>query len=479
MASQDLSRRAILYFPRQMDSVLAAWAAEDDRKPLVLRGARQTGKSSSVRELGRSAFELFLELNLERYDDLALVRSCRSPEDLLKALAARHNLAAFPPRTLLFLDKVQESPEAMQWLRFFREDHPSLGVIAAGSLLEVRLQDKGFSFPVGRVTFRTLRPLSFLEFLRALGKEVLIARLREGLEPGGEIAPPLHAQGLALLRDYLLTGGMPEAVARWAESGNPAAVRQVQADLMQAFAEDIQKYRSGVSAANLEAAFHNLPHHYGLRFRYENFAPGSKSQSMKDALGKLEAALLINRAWPTHHLDLPLVVRPKSAPKLLPLDVGLALQSLGTGYQALAAEPLDRLLGGRLAEIVAGQQLLAGQVTGSEPLYFWVSESAHANAEVDFLLPGPGFPVPVEVKSAASGALKSVHQFLARSGRDFAVRLHSGPLADERHEVRMPGGALRYRLLSLPLYLAEEVPALLARMPASAGTAPLAAERMP
>jgi uncharacterized protein len=449
-----------LYFTRHIDHVLADWAAEDDRKPLVLRGARQTGKSSSIRHLGHS-FDLFLELNLERYEDLALVRSSRSPADLLKALAARHNLAAFPERTLLFLDEIQESPEAIHWLRFFREDHPQLSVVAAGSLLEVRLQERGFSFPVGRVTFRTLRPLSFQEFLQALGKDVLARSLREGAVSGAEIAPPLHLQALGLLRDYLVTGGMPEAVARWVESGNPAAVRQVQGDLIQAFAEDIQKYRSGVSVSDLEAAFENLPHHYGLRFRYENFAPGFKSQRMKDALGKLEAALLITRVWPSHSLELPLAVRPKSAPKLLPLDIGLAVHTLGTGFQALATEPLERLLDGRLAEIFVGQQLLTDPTAMTEPLFFWVSESARANAETDFLLPGPGFPVPVEVKSGASGALKSLHQFLARARRGLGIRLHAGTFADERLEVRMPEGPLKYRLLSLPLYLAEEVPAML------------------
>jgi predicted AAA+ superfamily ATPase len=457
-----LKEEIYLYFAREIDRVLAHWAAGDERKPLVLRGARQTGKSSSVRQLGRS-FELFLELNLERYEDLALVRSCRSPADLLKALAARDNVAVFPERTLLFLDEIQESPEAIQWLRFFREDYPRLSVVAAGSLLEVRLQERGFSFPVGRVTFRTLRPLSFREFLEALGKNVLAASLREGAIPGAAMAPPLHAQAFALLRDYLFVGGMPEAVARWVESGNPAAVRQVQADLMQAFAEDIQKYRSGLAATDLEAAFENLPHHYGLRFRYENFAPGFKSQRMKDALGKLEAALLITRVWPTHSLDLPLAVRPKSAPKLLPLDVGLAVHTLGTGFQALATEPLERLLSGRLAEIFVGQQLLGGMAT-VDPLFFWVSESAHANSETDYLLPGPGFPVPVEVKSGASGALKSLHQFLWRAGRTVGIRLHAGTFADERHEVRMPEGLLRYRLLSLPLYLAEEVTPLLERL---------------
>lgn len=428
----------------------------------MLWGARQTGKSSSVRQLGRS-FELYLELNLERFDDLALVRACRSPEDLLKALTARENVTQFPERTLLFLDEIQESPEAIQWLRFFREDHPQLAVIAAGSLLEVRLQERGFSFPVGRVTFRTLRPLSFREFLEVQSKSVLAQNLREGQIPGAGIIPALHQQALALLRDYLFVGGMPEAVARWVESANPAAVRQIQSDLVQAFADDIQKYRSDVGTSELEAAFENLPHHYGVRFRYENFAPGFKSQRMKDALGKLEAALLISRVWPTSSLELPLAVRPKSAPKLLPLDVGLAAHTMGTGFQALANEPLERLLNGRLAEMFVGQQLLAGEAAASAPPFFWVSESARANAETDYLLPGPGHPVPVEVKSGAAGSLKSLHQFLARSKCDLGVRLHTGGFADERLEVQGPDGSLRYRLLSLPLYLAEELPAVLER----------------
>lgn len=443
-----------MYLPRNIDAVLAEWSAGPDPKPLVLRGARQTGKSSAVREFGRR-FDLFLELNLERYEDVALVRSCHSADELLLALAARANVARFPERTLLFFDEIQETPELIHWLRFFREDHPELFVIAAGSLLEVRLAEKGFSFPVGRVTFRTLHPLSFLELLRACGRDVLAARLEEDLLAGRGVAAPLHAQAMGLLRDYLFVGGMPGAVVRWLDDGNPAAIREAHADLWQALAEDIQKYRDGSSASDLETAFDNLKHHYGLRFRYENFAPGYKSERMKTALGKLEAALLIQRVWPSHSLTLPLSVKPKSAPKLLPLDVGLALYTLGTGFQAVRSEPLDRLLEGRLAEIFVGQQLLADEAGRPEPLSFWVSESSRGNAETDYLLAGPAAPVPVEVKSGASGSLKSVHQFLSRAGLDLALRFHGGPYADERHSVQMPEGRLDYRLLSLPLYLAE------------------------
>jgi uncharacterized protein len=449
-----------VYLPRRIDEILLDWTREADRKPLVLRGARQTGKTEAVRRLAGS-FDLFLELNLERFEDLTLVRSCRSADELLMALAARHNLESFPPRTLLFLDEIQESPEAVAWLRFLREDHPQLFVVAAGSLLEVRLHERGFSFPVGRVTFRVLRPFTFFEFLEANERNVLARHLAAAVSENRPIPRALHEQALDLLRDYLLVGGMPEAVSRWIAERNPAAVRSIHRDLVQALAEDLQRFGNLREVGYLEAAFDNLRHHAGLRFRYENFAPGYRSQLMKNALAKLEAALLIHRALPTSSLELPLRERPRSAAKLLPLDVGLALHTMGSGFETARGLPLDQILDGRIAEIFVGQQLLAAAPEFPGELFFWVSESSHSNAEVDYLIPIGGRPVPVEVKSAAAGSLKSLHQFLRRSGHSTGVRLHAGMFADERLEVKMAeGDELAYRLLSVPIYLAEKLPDL-------------------
>jgi predicted AAA+ superfamily ATPase len=445
-----------VYIERGIDLVLREWSSSSARKPLILRGARQTGKTESIRHLSDS-FELFLELNLERYEDLALVRASNSAEDLLAALRARFNVASFPERTLLFLDEIQESPVAIQWLRFLREDHPDLAVIAAGSLLEVRLQERGFSFPVGRVTFQTLRPLSFVEFLSAAGHNVLVDQLVSAISELKPIPPPLHDQASKLLRTYIQVGGMPEAVVRWLESGRLASAQQVHTDLVQSLAEDLQKYRGARDVAHLEAAFENLRHHYGLRFKYEKFAPGYRSQQMKAALAKLEAALLITRAWPTSSLSAPPVARPRSAPKLIPLDTGLALSTMTFDVSELKRWPLDKILGGRLAEMFVGQELLTGTGQTRKELCFWVSESSRSSAEVDFLLSTRGRLIPLETKSAASGSLKSLHQFLWRSGVREAVRLHSGSFTDERHQVKMPDGVLHYRLLSLPLYLASLV----------------------
>jgi predicted AAA+ superfamily ATPase len=448
-----------MYLPRSIDVILLAWARDAGHKPLVLRGARQTGKTEAVRRLAEN-FDLFLELNLERFEDLSLVRSCRSADELLTALAARHNLERFPPRTLLFLDEIQESPEAVSWLRFLYEDHPQLFVVAAGSLLEVRLQERGFSFPVGRVTFRVLRPFTFFEFLAANERGVLSSHLAAAVSAGGPIPPALHEQALDLLRDYLLVGGMPEAVARWVAERNPTAVRGVHRDLVQALAEDLQRFGNLREVGYLEAAFDNLRHHVGLRFRYENFAPGYRSQLMKNALAKLEAALLIHRALPTSSLALPLRERPRSAAKLLPLDVGLALHTMGSGFEMTRSLPLGQILDGRIAEIFAGQQLLASAAGFPGELFFWVSESSNSNAEVDYLIPIGGRPVPIEVKSAAAGSLKSLHQFLWRAKLSTGIRLHTGLLADEHLKVQMAEGELAYRLLSVPIYLAEKLATL-------------------
>lgn len=442
-----------MYLPRAIDNVLADWhSAPGPRKPLILRGARQTGKTESVRRFG-SRFALFVELNLERFEDLSLVRSARSLNELLLGLRARLDLSEFPAGTLLFLDEIQESPEAVRWLRFLYEEHPDLAVVAAGSLMEVRLTERGFSFPVGRVTFRTLRPLTFFELLRASGREVLAAALEEAVVDRRAIPGPLRDQAREVLRDYLQAGGMPEAAARWIETGDPGSARQVHTDLLQALAEDLQKYRGIRDRGYVEAAFAHLPSHYGLRFKYANFAPGYRSQLMQHALSRMESAHLITRALPTSSLDLPLQVRRRSAPKLLPLDTALALTSMGFDPRELRRSPIDSVLGGRVAEMFVGQELAARTPAGE--LFFWVAESARANAEVDFLVSRGGTALPVEVKTGAAGSLKSLHQFLWRSHRREGVRLHEGETGSEKLTVKMPDGELQYTLHSLPLWAAS------------------------
>ncbi len=452
------------YFPRNLDAELLAWAKKPEAKPLVLRGGRQTGKSTTIRKLGES-FDLFLELNLDRQVDLQLLRSCESGADLLSAIAARRNVAVIPPSTLLFIDEIQESAKAIAWLREFKEDHSQLHVIAAGSLLEVRLEQRGFSFPVGRVTFRTLHPFSFFEFLHATNRGVLADRIEEAVLDLRGPARALHDQALEALREYACVGGMPEAVAHFSEGASLTVVRQVHADLLEAFAEDIQKYRGVRNTESLEAAYSNLAQHYGQRFHYENFAPGLRSREMKAALERFESAMIVTRVMPTSSLDLPIRTRPKSAPKLLSLDIGLALHSISIRFDTLSDLSLGTVLDGRAAELLVGQQILAAQNGPREAMHFWVRESARANAEIDFLIPGGIAPMPVEVKAGSAGTLRSVHQFLKRAKQKTAIRLSTNELLDEQVKVRLDGEILAFRLVSLPLYAAELVPMLARQFP--------------
>lgn len=442
------------YVQRLIDADLALWASSEDRKPLVLRGARQTGKTAAVRELGRS-FDRFVELNLDRLADRRLVEDSRTPADLLTALQVRDNIAEYPARTLLFLDEIQESPKAVGWLRALYEEHPTLAVVAAGSLLEVRAAAGGFSFPVGRVTFRYLHPLSFFEFLGALGRDVLLEHLRQAALVARPLPPPVHEQALELLRDYVWVGGMPEAVTTWASSNSPVRVRELQADLVQAFSEDIPKYEAGPNRGVVDAVFAHLPHHYGLRFKYESFAPGYRSALMKSGLAVLEGAMLVRRALPTSDVQSPLHERPNAAPKLLPLDVGLAGAGMAIPLSALRGGSLDQLLDGRMAEMLAGQLLISRQRRAAPPLYFWTAGKRGSEAEVDFLVPCSEGLLPIEVKAGAQGTLRALHQLIGRSTIREAVRLWSGPLLVDHPVIRVDGVEITYTLRSLPLYLAE------------------------
>ena len=446
-----------MYLERNIDSELTGWYASIPRKPLVLRGARQTGKSTSVRTFGQSK-RLYVEVNLERFADRRLVTDSRTPEEFLQALQFRQNVASLPKGTLLFLDEVQEAPQAIGWLRWFFEERPDLAVVAAGSLMAVRMREGGFSFPVGRVTFATLRPLSFAEFLLATGQGMRDSFLTEAAVTLRPVPAAIHNECLDLLRTYLLVGGMPEAVARHGSDGGLVGSRQVHSDLLQAFAEDVQKYPGKSSVAEL--ALHHAKNHYGLRFKYERFAPQAHSRVMREALDTLEGAMLIQRALPTSSTSAPLVEKAKAAPKLVPLDVGLALSEFGLSPSEIRSVPLEDLMGGRFAECLVGQQLIA-RSKAADPLYFWVRESSRASAEVDFLLPCHPACVPLEVKSGRSGTLKSMHQFLQRAKGQTGIRLYSGNVLDQDLEVITNGRPLRYRLVSLPLYLASYLPEVL------------------
>ena len=448
-------------FPRTADQHLSTWFSSPGRKPLILRGARQTGKTTAVRRLGEGA-TCYLELNFERHDDLALVRTCRSAGELLLRLQQRHDLARLPAGTLLFLDEVQEHAEALGWLRFFHEDHSEVAVVAAGSLLEVRLLDAPLPFPVGRVEFLRLEPLTYLEFLRVTGGARLAADLEQAFLERGAVDEGLHDLAMDCLRNFLLVGGLPEAVEVWRQGENLVEVRRVHDALRQAYAEDLLKYGSRTGTRYLETILATAPAYYGARFKVRNLGPGERDAPLTHALELLERAMVLHRVVPTSSHSLPFIARARAARKLLPLDIGLALSQLAIRVEQLAGSASETLLEGRIAEAFVGVQLLAANPEQPRALSFWTREGqAKSNAEVDYLISGPEGVLPIEVKSGAAGSLKSLHQFLFQAQLSSGVRLSASPGSVQDLDVTLPGGQpLKYRLHSLPLYLAELLPRL-------------------
>lgn len=430
------------------------WKRRPERKPLVLRGARQTGKTTLVRKFA-TTFETFVELNLEKDHIRRIFSEVRDIKDVVQSIEGISNKRVVPGRTLLFIDEIQNSVPAIKLLRFFHEEMPELHVISAGSLLEVRMKAEGWSFPVGRVEFLYLYPASFDEFLRARGEGVLLESLM-GMRVGGETPQPLHERLGGIVLDYMIVGGMPEAVARYVAGGGFAAARDCHEALSSSFKEDFGKYSRGAGVEHLRSVWDRVPFEAGGRINYARLTgERSRSREVSGAFDILHDAMLVERIFPTTRIAPPLVRKPKSAPKAQFLDIGLCTQALRLSRDHLREKLVSSGFSGGLWEALAGQELLAISAHQRGPLFFWVREEKDARAELDFLIEAGDRLMPVEVKSGSQGSLKSLHQFLRRSGTDVGIRIHGGPLRLERHHVLLPDGTgLDYRLLSVPFYLA-------------------------
>lgn len=441
-------------FDRKIESDLMEWKRRPDRKPLVLRGARQTGKTTLVRKFAKE-FEIFVELNLEKDRIRKIFSEVSDIKDVVQSIEGISNRRVLPGRTLIFIDEIQNSVPAIKLLRFFHEEAPDLHVVAAGSLLEVRMKTEGWSFPVGRVEFLYLYPASFDEFIRARGEGVLLESLME-MRVGRDIPPPLHDRLTGLVLDYMIVGGMPEAAARFIAGGCFAAARSCHEALSSSFKEDFGKYSRGAEVECLRSVWDRVPFEAGSRINYTRLAADAgRSREVSRTFDILHEAMLVERIFPTTRTAQPLVGKPKAAPKAQFLDVGLCTHALSLTRDQLREKLVSSGFSGGLCEAFAGQEILAGDARRRGPLFFWVREEKAACAELDFLIQSGERILPVEVKSGSHGSLKSLHQFLRRSGTDVGIRIYGGPLRLERQHVVLPDGTeLRYRLLSVPFYLA-------------------------
>ncbi|MDO8519205.1 MAG: ATP-binding protein [Deltaproteobacteria bacterium] len=445
-------------FSRKIERDLSAWKSKKGRKPLIFRGARQTGKTTLVRKLG-SQFKNFIELNLEKDESRKIFSEVRDIRKVVQSIEGISGRRVIPDETLLFLDEIQNSATAIKLLRYFYEEIPGLHVIAAGSLLEVRMKSEGWSFPVGRVEYLYLYPVTFDEFLSVTGEEMLLEALN-GMGIESSFHAVLHDKLLNLLSDYMFLGGMPEAVNEYIKSRSFLAVRQYHETLVSSFKEDFAKYSKGAATEHLIQVWDRVPFEVGRRIHYSKLAGmQARSADISTAFDVLHEAMLVERIFPTTQTSLPLVKKSRAAPKALFLDTGLCTRALNLTREQVQEQIIDPFYKGGLLEAFVGQELLAFDFRIRDPLFFWIREEKGTSSELDFLVQVGNDIVPLEVKSGSHGSLKSLHQFLLRSPHRLGVRLcNQGSLKIENHSVSLPDGRkLKYRLLSIPFYLVFRV----------------------
>ena len=445
---------------------LTTWIGQRRHKPLVIRGARQVGKSTLVREFARSAGIPLVTANLERNPELCEAFKVRDPRRILSTLALLTGQSAEPGKHLLFLDEIQTSPDALASLRYFHEELPELHVVAAGSLIELALADTRFSMPVGRVEYMHLGPMAFEDFVDAVGQPKLAAHLREvslfDLEtafPG-----PVHEKYLDLLAQFWVVGGLPEAVSSYAETGTNgvtdfAQVNRVQQSIVATYRDDFSKYSHLRVRDRMQMVFDALPGMVGRKFKYVQVSRDHRAAELADALARLCMARVAYKVFHTAANGVPLAAEMKERFfKCLYMDVGLMCAALRLNILDLGATDMTLVNGGALAEQFVGQQLLYSGMSYEVPqLYYWAREARSASAEVDYVMPSGSIVVPVEIKAGSSGSLRSIHLFLREKHREFALRFNADVPSLLRDTKKVSDGApVTYRLLSLPLYLAGE-----------------------
>jgi predicted AAA+ superfamily ATPase len=445
---------------------LDQWLQHPHRKPIVLRGARQVGKTWLVRDLAKRHNLRLVELNFERLPEMADLFSSNNPSEILKNIEAQLSTRVVPTEALLFLDEIQAVPELFSKLRWFKEDMPSLPVIAAGSLLELEMGTYAYSMPVGRVTYLCLEPLSFFEFVLASGNTALYERLAS-FDLNTEFPLALHEKCLNLYRDYCLVGGMPEVVREWIDRQDLEACIKLQQDLLATYRDDFHKYGGEMEARLLARIMVSIAQQIGNKFVFSRVDPALKIPSVKKALTQLTRARVCSTVLHTSGNGVPLGAESNEKFfKALIVDTGLV--SVQLGLSAVKPAEIQNLIfsnKGGLAEQFVGQQLRAFQSPTADPqLYYWQRTGGRLG-EIDYVIQYGNRVVPVEVKSGAIGKMKSLHQFMAEKKLNFAIRCNIKRPAVETIDVKTTlGHRAQYRLLSIPLYLTERIADLMGQV---------------
>jgi hypothetical protein len=452
---------------RKYESGLSAWLKQTNRKPLIVRGARQVGKSTLVRNFAEKQGLRLIELNLEKEKRLEPVFARLDIQEIILEIELVCNKGSLKhPGILLFLDEIQATPSALAALRYFCEERPELPVISAGSLLEFSLSEHSFSMPVGRVEYFHIGPVTFLEYAQAAGNDQLVSYLRE-YRIGAEFSASAHEKALSLLRTYLLTGGMPQAAAAYIGNRDVEEVNRIHHSIIDTFRDDFGKYASGAKLSRIQRVFDFIPTSLGRKFKSTQIDRDWKAADVREAFDLLAKARVCMPAFHTPCSGVPIDgLRNEKIFKPFFLDVGLANTTCGIrGVNAQAFQETHFINEGSMAEQFAAQHLDYAHGPSARPsLFYWLRESSTSNAEVDFVMQVGTRIVPIEVKSAKAGALRSVHQMVVEKGLELAVRFDLNPPSAQKVRTHLTDGSkntAEFTLVSLPLYLAERTAELI------------------
>lgn len=437
-------------FGRAILTDLEKWQKEVPRKPLVIRGARQVGKTTLINQFAQK-FGQYIYLNLELPEDRQPFEDFSNVERLLQAIFFLKNKSLLHKgNTLIFIDEIQAAPEAINMMRYFYEQEPEIAVIAAGSMLET-LFDKSVSFPVGRVEYKVLRPVSFPEFLTAMNESAAGHQLQQL-----PVATFAHQKLLSLFHTYALIGGMPEIVQHYSTHKDLVALAPLYDSLLASYMDDAEKYaRNDTQMQLIRHAIRASFAQTGKRIKFQGFGNSNYgSREMGEALRTLQKALLIYLVYPEIGYTLPLLPDLKKSPRLHVLDTGLMNYFAGIQREILNTDDLSKVYQGSMIEHLVGQELLAFQHQSLSALHFWVREKKSSSAEVDYLFPFEGRLIPIEVKSGGEGKLRSLNLFMDSAPHNVAVRFYAGEVSITK--ALTPEGK-KFDLLNLPYYLVSQI----------------------
>ena len=435
---------------RHIFSELTNWKKSSDRKPLILRGARQVGKTTLIHQFAKSYKNRIL-LNLELAKDKRFFTDFENIQTIVEALLISHNVSTSEKgNTIIFIDEIQEAPEAISMLRYFFEMEPEIHVIAAGSLLEHAMR-KVKSFPVGRVKMLYMFPINFPEFLSAIGNTAVLDQLNT--IPIRDVA---HKTLLDLFNRYAIIGGMPEVVRKYVETLNIADLPTIYESIWETYKEDVVKYAANNSEARIIKHIMSTAHfELDSRIKFQNFGNSNyRSREVGEAFRNLDDAKVIQLIYPTTDSSPPLLPDLKKSPRLQFLDTGLINHELNIQVEMLAMEDLNNAYRGAVIPHLVAQELLSLSTFKTVKPIFWVREKKQSSAEVDLVVQFNKLVIPIEIKSGKEGKLKSLHQFIEEAPHPYAVRMYAGKFSIEQHSTR---SGKQYFLMNLPYYLSTKL----------------------